>query len=312
MRIKCSFTGLRWVACVLAMTLPGCVALKTFPQAARGGDTVALAVGSADGMARANTTATFVSNSAGNNPVDLTPGIRGIFRLYADKASNVYTSGSNTRFIVDSSGHEPWVTIMVVDLPQGLPIGPGKVHVTTTATYPTIGSHIDNLPIGMEILPGVGAPSDLSYEFGIGASMRGDMSMLEAAPHALVGPAFPQSVSWPTYGAIEVKLFVPTTSGTALEAPALRVVVDDMSVASPSSLSMTYRHDGNQNLTVNLLSPTGKLRYYEARFSIVLLRNLSQTIGFSAVPTVASVRYFDVNGNQVTGPAVSDFVVQLR
>lgn len=297
---------------ILAFALSGCTALKTFPQAARGGDTVALAVGSADGMTRANTTAYFVSDSS-STQYDLTPRIRGIFRLYADKTSSIYNPGSTMdSFVISTSGHEPWVTIMVVDLPQGLPSGPGKVHVTTTATYPTIGSHINNLPISLEILPGTGTPSDLTYEFGVGSSMPGDLTLMEPAPHAQVMPFFPSGTSWPTYGAIEVKMYVPTSAGTALEPPYLRVLVDDMSVLTSSNLNTTYRHDSSQNLTVMLLSPAGKLRYYEPRFSIVLINNSTQVIDFTATPVITSVRYFDINGNAVAGPSISNYAVQLR
>ena len=312
MKTKHSATISGFIACILAMAVSGCISLKTFPQAARGGDTVALSVGSADGMARANTTAAFVSDSAPDAPVNLTPGIRGIFRLYADKASSIYAGGSNTRYVVSTSGHEPWVTIMVVDLPQGLPSGPGEVRVTTTATYPTIGSHINDRPISLEILPGTGVPSNLAYEFGVGSSMPGDLTQVEALPYAQVMPVFPSGTTWPAYGAIEMKLHVPTSAGTALDPPQLRVLVDDMSVSTSSSLNTTYRHDDNQNLTVMLLSPTGKLRYFESRFSIIPLNDENQVISFVGTPTIISVRYFDINGNQVAGPLVSDFVVQLR
>lgn len=312
MKTKYSAAISGFVTCVLAMGISGCISLKTFPQAARGGDTVALAVGSADGMARSNTTAAFVSDAAPSAPVNLTPGIRGIFRLYADKASSIYAVGSTTSYVVNSSGHEPWVTIMVVDLPQGLPSGPGEVRVTTTATFPAIGSHINDRPISLEILPGTGTPSDLAYEFGIGSGMPGDLTQVEAQPYAQVLPVFPSSTSWPVYGAIEMKLHVPTSAGTALDPPQLRVLVDDMSGSTSSSLNTTYRHDGNQNLTVMLLSPTGKLRYFESRFSIVPRNNENQVISFVGTPTIISVRYFDINGNQVAGPAVSDFVVRIH
>jgi hypothetical protein len=300
------------IASILAMTLTGCTGLKTFPQAARGGDTVALAVGSADGMARANTSAIFVSDSAPNTPINLTPGIRGIFRLYADKASSLYTGGSNVHYVIDTSGHEPWVTVMVIDLPQGLPTGSGQVRITTTATYPTIGSHINNRPISLVILPGTGTPSDLPYEFGVGTSMPGDLTQMEALPYAQVMPVFPSGTSWPTYGAIEIKLHVPTSAGTALGPANLRVLVDDMSVSTASYLNTSYRHDSNQDLTVMLLSPLGRLQYYESRFSIVPRDDSNQIISFVGTPTITSVRYFDINGNQVAGPLPLDYVVQLR
>ncbi len=300
------------IASIFVITLSGCIGLKTFPQAARGGDTVALAVGSADGMSRANTTAIFVSDSAPNSPINLTSGIRGIFRLYGDKASSVYTVGSNTHYIIDTSGHEPWVTIMVVDLPPGLPTGSGQVRITSTASYPTIGSHINNRSISLEIIPGTGVSSDLPYEFGVGSSMPGDLTQMEALPYAQVMPIFPSSTSWPTYGAIEIKLHVPTSAGTALGSGNLRVLIDDMSVSTASYPNTSYRHDNNQDLTVMLLSPTGKLQYYEARFSIVPRKDSTTIISFTSTPTIISARYFDINGNQIAGPATSEFLVQLR
>jgi hypothetical protein len=299
-------------AAVFLIVLSGCTALNTFPQAARSGDTVALSVGSPDGMTRANTTAAFFSDSQPGVAYDLTSGIRGVFRLYADKASGLYTNSSNTRSIIDTSGHEPWLTVLVVDLPQSLPIGSGKVHITTTATYPTIGSHINDLPVNLEIIPGTGTTSDLPYEFGLGAQLNGDLTLLETQPYALVAPAFPQSTTWPAYGAIEMKLHVPTSEGTALAPPALRVVVDDMTGKTSSGLSALSRHDNNQDLTVMLMSPTGKLRYYEPRFSIVLVDNENQSIAFSETPVISSVSYFDINGNEVAGPLASSYTVQMR
>jgi hypothetical protein len=306
MKTRYLVTILSWSAIILSLAFSGCTALQTFPQAARAGDTVALGAGSADGMSRANTTAYFVSDS-GSTQYDLTPGIRGIFRLYADKASNMYSAGSTTNYITSTSGHEPWLSVVVIDLPPGLPTGTGKVHVTTTATYPTIGSHINDLPINLEIIPGTGAPSSLSYEFGHGSGMPGDPTQLESLPLAQVMPVFPSSTSWPAYGAVEIKMHVPTTAGTSLTPAQLRVLVDDMSVSTSSNLHAIYHDDSNQDLTVMLLSPIGRLRYFEPRFSIVPLYDQ-----FVGTPTITSVRFFDINGNQVAGPTVSDFVVQLR
>lgn len=293
----------------LMIILGGCTGLKTFPQAARGGDTIALALGSADGMSRANTTATFVSD-ADSRPYDITSGIRGIFRLYADKTSSLYAQGSMSGYIVETSGHEPWVTVMVVDLPQGLPLGPGKVHITTTASYPTIGSHINDLPIDLEILPGTGTTSALAYEFGQGSSMPGNLSLLEPQPHAQVIPSFPQNTNWPNYGAIEMKLHVPTTAGIALPPSALRVAVDDL-ISSPG-LSISYRHDANEDLTINLISAAGGLKYYQPRFSVTPLDNNDVTISFTATPTVISVSYYDSDGNPVAGPPASEYSVEMR
>ena len=298
------------VVSILVLGLSGCTALKTFPQTARAGDTVALAVGSPDGMTRANTTASYESGADPGVFHDITPDIRAIFRLYADKASSLYSVNSSAGFIVSTSGHEPWVTVMVVDLPAGLPAGPGKVHITTSVTYPTIGNHINDMPIDLEILPGVGVASDLSYEFGVGASMGGDLSLLEALPHAQIIPDYPQSTSWPAYGAIEMKLHVPTTEGVALPQAALRVVADDVNFISSSAL--LYKHDSNEDLSVIFMNPVGGLDYFEPRFSIIPLNNDDFTISFAQTPIINSVSYYDINGSLVAGPQVSEFTVQMR
>jgi hypothetical protein len=294
--------------CLSGFGLSGCTALDTHPKYAKVLDTVAFAVGSADDMTRANTTAEYVSDADPFTSYDLTPGIRGIFRLYGDKASSLYAGGSNTSFIVDSSGHEPWITIMAADLPMGLPVGPGKVHITTTATYPTIGSHINNLAINLEILPGTGSSSDLAYEFGVGATMQGNLTLLEAQSHAQVIPDFPQGTAWPNYGAIEMDLNVPTTVGTPL-----RLVADDMQVLSRSGLNMlSTQRDVNQDMTVMFISPKGRLRYYEPRFSIVLIDREFEVDDFTATPTITAVRYFDINGNPASGPQTTNYSVELR
>jgi len=312
MNKKTSNTIISFIAAILVLILSGCTALKTFPQAARGGDTVALAVGSPDGMTRANTTAVFVSDSAPGAPVDITPGIRAIFRLYADEMSDVYNAGNDAQQIVLTSGHEPWVTIMGVDLPVGLPLGPGEVQVTTTATYPTIGSHINNLPIRLEILSGTGTSSDFTYEFGMGQSQIGDLQSLEPVPHAQVTPLFPHGTTWPSYAAVEIKMNVPTTLGTALDQPFLRVVLDNMTVQTGSTPSLIYNHDSSEELTVILVSPDGQLKYFQPRFSIALIDNPFLPVSFIGIPAVTSVKYYDINGNQVSGPMVGDFSVEVR
>ena len=296
------------VAGVFWMALSSCTALKTFPQAARAGDTVSLALGSADGMSRANTTAAFFPDADPSTPYDITSGIRGIFRLYADKASSIYTTGSNAKYIVTTSGHEPWVTVMVVDLPPGLPVGPGKVHITTPASYPTIGSDINDLPVSLEILPGTGVTSDLSYEFGAGGTgLTGDLTLLESQPLAQIVPLFPSTTSWPTYGAIELHLSAPTTLGTVT-----RVVSDDFRTVTPTSTSTVSSRDSNQDTTVILLNPTGRLRYYSPRFSLVIVDPDDTGGTFASTPVINSVQYFDANGNPVAGPPVSDYSVQIR
>jgi len=304
------------IFCMAVLTLNGCTAFNAFPTAARAGDTVALAVGSPDGMSRSNTTATFTSAAAPGDIIDVTPNIRSIFKLYADKTSPQYALNSITKNIVDTSGHEPWITIVALDLPSTntagapLPTGPGTIQFTTTAPYPSIGSHINNFPIGIEILPGGPVPQNpFTYEIGLGASLNGDLKTLEPRPHTVVLPPFVQGTNpYPVYGAIEMKLVIPTSVGISLKDRGIQVVLDNMAMVSASKSTLTSSLSNGQDLSVLLVSASGTMQYYEPRFSIVLNAGNS----FLAPPTITSVRYFDANGNETTGPAVSDYALEVR
>jgi len=74
----------------------GCVALQPFPTAARAGDTITLAVGSADGMTDSNTTVEFFA--PGVDP-DIGPGtlipIRSVIKLLPDKASHLWLASGD-------------------------------------------------------------------------------------------------------------------------------------------------------------------------------------------------------------------------
>ena len=303
----------------------GCTALQTFPQVARPGDTVALAIGSPDGMNKSNTTASYIPDADPSNPIDLTSNIRSIFKLYADKTSIVYEKsdpgqpwrGLFTDLITSGSGHEPWLTVMVVDLPGSMPAGTGRVEVRTTATYPPlVSSHINDLEtdgfrIDLEILDpvtaGVGSPNPFEYQRGQSVTASGDLTTLEPLPHALVRPPFqfgnPQG--WPDYGAVSLK--VTLSADQPLTEQLVRLVVDDMTLRTESNRSVLSALKGNE-LTVMLISPTGALKYYEPRFSIVLRSDVT----FTNVPVITQVQYYDLDGNPAVGPSVSNYTVVLN
>ncbi len=285
----------------------GCTALQPFPNAARSGDTVALALGSALNMTRDNTSATFTSNTDGI-PIDITSNIRSIFKLYADKASKIHEFGSMTASLVESSKHSPWVTVAVIDLPEDLAIGNGTIHFNTTARYPDIGSHINDIDLSLEILPGTGSSNSFEYEFGIGAQQTGDLTLLEPQTRAVFGPAFPSvDCPCPDYAAIEIKASIATSAGT-IPLNFSRIVSEDMNVSTGSAKNMLYgvSADG-QLLTVTFLSQEAKLKYYEAQFSVIP----HSSISFNGTPTINSVKYYDSNGNEIAGP-VSDYTVTIK
>ena len=315
-----------YVLPLITTTLCGCTAYKVFPYEARGGDTITLAVGSPDNMSRANTSATFISASDPENPVNLTPNIRSIFKLYADKASHVYdTPGLFTGEIVRTSGHMPWISIIAIDLPTALPLGQSKIEISTTATYPTIGSNINDLtantqtlvdeghiepPIALNILPGTGAPMEFPYEFGLGWFYTGDLTWLEPQTNVQISPPFQTDnpSGWPTYGAVEIRLALDTD--VALTDSLYRIIADEMSFYTKSQRSIVTGINDNE-LTVMFISPQGLLQYYEPRFAVVL----DSGVHFSNVPypaSISSIKYYDINGNLASGPLSNQYSVSIN
>lgn len=287
------------------LVINGCTALQPFPNVARAGDTLTLAVGSPLDMTRANTTATFTSDIDGV-PIDITPNIRSVFKLYADPASKVYETTAVTDDLVFSSNHSPWITIVAVDLPQGLQVGTGIVEINTTATYPNVSTHINDLDLPVEIIAGTGSPNSFTYEFGVGSQLVGDLTSLESQPIAVFGPTIPSvACPCPDYAAIEVTATIPTSLGS-LNQNFVKVIPEDLTVATISGRNFIQGING-QDLTVIFTSNTEKLKYYEAQFTVAL----HSTFSFTGTPTINSVRYFDINGNEVSGP-VADYSVSVK
>jgi len=307
-----SVTARAFLLCFFAIViLSGCTAVNSLPTAARAGDTVTFAVGSPDNMTKTNTTAVYLPNAGGSVPLT----IKSIVRLYPDPTSQSVADPNNAYWMItNTSGHQPWVSIVVIDLPtSGLPVGGGVVRFTTTARYPTIADTVNNVPIALEILPGTGSPHPLKYNIGIGATMNGQLRNIEASHNVSVYPAFYSSNSYPTYGAIEITLQF-AADGTPPSS--YQLIPEDISPYTGSERKVIQKVAGD-TLTVSYASPTGQLAYYEPRFSIVPLpaRALSQAVPGtmpSAPPTVQSVRYFDIDGVLVAGPSTGDYVVEMN
>lgn len=301
---------------LLVSIMTGCVAYNALPIAARPGDTVALAIGSADGITEANTTVTY--SPAGGGSVSLTD--FSIFKLYPDKTSPTVANPGNSYWqLTTSSGHEPWLTIMAINLPTGIPVGNGFINISTTADYPTISSHVNDVPIALEILPedsGVGAtgsPHPLEYSIGLGDSKIGNLSTLERAHQVIVKPPFSESAVWPSYGAIELTLRFAADGAPPAN---FQLVPDDIALFTGSDRNIIHRVSGDE-LIVSYISPTGLLSYYEPRFSVVPLQ--ARAISApppasmpSAPPTVESVVYYDIDGAIVDGPDATQYSVLME
>lgn len=304
--------------CILLLLSAGCTALNTFPTAARPGETVALAVGSPDNLTIANVNSViFQPISPPGSTVDLTSNVRSIFKLYADKTSIVYENpGVSASQIVRTSMHEPWLTVMAIDLPEGLAPGIGEIIINTNenVTYPTIGNHINDRTITLEILPepdpanpSLTTANDFEYEFGKCCSLLGDLSYLEARPHALVKSQYsesPPAVS--SYAAIEMKVDFTGTTDLPISDDNVKVVVDDMTVYT-NSKRQVITSVNNEVLTVILMSMSDSIKPYEMRFAVALEEPL---IFSGPLPAIASIKYYDSNGTEQTGATA--YSVDLR
>ncbi len=294
------YTCVTWAVAALAVTLSGCTTVQTFPDKARAGDTITLSVGSADGMTRLNTTISY--NSDAGSSVDLTPNIRAITKIYPDKTSEAWLFDDQLLGNIPTySNHGPWETVVVIDLPASMPVGTGNIQVTTAATYPTAALSVNSIPISLEILDGVGAPNPFNYRVTGSTDFTGNLSSLEPLPQAVIRT--PVGASAPDYGAIE--LVVRATikkndgSGTGTPTSDIRIVVDDMGSTNLSSQLQSSWVKNNKLITVNFISPTGLMKYYESRFSIVLKPG---NIFADPQPSIISATYYDINGNVTTGP----------
>jgi len=284
--------------------LQGCVAVQSFPTVARAGDTVTLALGSSDQINVSDTIVTYTPD--GGSSVDVTANIRSIFKIYPDKLSPTW-SFSTAAGIPTTGGHGAALDVMVLDLPTSLQSGTGIINIQNNATYPVYSNVPSDVDIAIEILPGVGSPSTFEYLL-FGETTTGDFTSLEAAPHYRIKPDFDPATATvftpSTFAAVELIISgtlnaAATTDNAISVTNSLRVIVDDMSTSLNNQKQVSWARDGG-NITINYISPTGNMPYYETSVAVFFT---GTNYAFTATPSV-SIRYFDIDGYEVTGPPV--------
>jgi len=96
---------------IVSVVFSGCTMVSPFPLVARSGDTITLAVGSADGMNKSNTTVEFT----GSDGIPINIPERQILKIYPDKTSRpwLYSDGgqSNINIPLTYPSHGPWEMI---------------------------------------------------------------------------------------------------------------------------------------------------------------------------------------------------------
>ncbi len=308
--LRCIYVAL------LLVVLQSCVAIQSFPTVARSGDTVTLAVGSPDGMTKGNTTAEFVSNDPAF-PASVNLEIRSIFKLRPDNTSQIGTFNSAVSVISSFSSHGPWLSVIVIDLPPGLPLGAGVINVTTEGVY-KLDPDVNTVPIGIEILEGTGAPATFAYDDGFIGIQPGALSALEPLQQVVIRPPFAENSAFPYggIGAVEFKVNVAMrqiSDGSPVTDLNVRVVADDMPFRNGKShVTTDWFRDGDE-ITVIFLSSTGDMSYFQTRFSVVMSNHPNFEYVQSPVPAITSVKFYDVDGELLTGmPGISDYSITLE
>jgi len=290
---------------ILAAQLIGCAAVQPFPHTGRAGDTITLALGSAEDVTAGNTTVTYTPDADPSGPVDLTPGITAVFNLYPDPKSRVWHDVGYVQALRGMSGHDVWVTVMALDLPPGIPPGTGMITVDSAGVFPVGFTSINEVAIDFEVLPGAGSANPLRYATLNQNIRNGDLSELTALPHALFRPDL-TGLSGSLFGAVEVVVDAQIVNGTGTPAPDNQVAL--VSEFQNNGYTRRYVHQSwsrtNDALTVNLVAPNG-MGPERARFAIVALPGAA----FTGPPVVVSTRFFDLDGNEVPGPV---FDVSLK
>ncbi len=303
-----------WALMFSAIILSGCSAYNPMPIAARAGDTITLGVGSPSGMTAANTSVVFYPDAPEAEDVDLTSNIRSVFKIYPDPTS--HTVSNNTGFywtqLHHGVGHQPWMNVIAIDLPStGLPEGTGVIRVTTDAIYPPPGNgpiDINDVSIDFEVLPGQGQNHPLKYDYNFTANLK----TLEPSHQIKIEPNYTIGLEGADYGAIELELQFETG-----ELPAeFHLISEDVTQKTGSMRNVIWSVE-DDTLLVMYISPVGTLQYYEPRFSIIPLpaQPLSDDVPNtmpSTVPELTSVRYYNVDGDIISGPLETDYTITME
>jgi len=292
------------ISFMLMMLLGGCVAVQPFPNAARSGDTVTLAVGSADGMNEANTVVEFYPDPVGDPSNFTTIPVREIIKIYPDKTSQTWLS--DTAVIPRRSSHGPWLSIVVADLPA-LPVGTGGVMRVSTngqVLYPRFAATPNGTDIPMTILSGTGTPNDFYFRDSDSTDpITGNLGKLGSLFQVIVKPEVPaegqaEDVS---FGAIEMSVTIPIAElggGVVLD-EGIAVVLDDQPQNTLNQTNLIWKRSGDV-FDIMLISPKG-MYGHEARVSVVP-RWPEYLYGVNGTPVLNSITYYNLNGDLHTGP----------
>jgi hypothetical protein len=276
------------------LVIQGCASVNTFPGIARAGDTVTIMVGGSE-KANANTVSVTLTDANSISWDIKSLGlIRSVFNVRPDgRSKGLHYSGFLASALPWTEGHEPVQTLVVLDLPPGLPIGPATFQITTADDNSAALTEPFN--VTMEIVPGTGTADSISRQ-DFSGSFPANFKDLEPAPHAKV-----------TFSAL---------GGGNMEVGAISLVIDfdeavvnpgDISVYMPESFArfgsdpfgenqrmVSWRQDGQQ-LFVNIIAPNA----IDTTYLLLYLVHPSGLTGTPSFSVVGST-FYDIDGNAIS------------
>jgi hypothetical protein len=324
-------TMIKSLALLLAFIyLEGCVAVQSFPTAARAGDTVTLAIGSLEGANKNNLTVFFESDSNPGVQVDITSSLRSVFNLYPDKTSSANLKVSSTTgpsYLTSWSGHGMWLTVVALDLPRTLLTGTGKITVIPdlTVTPANNAKKVEDVPIAIDILPEVnlGDAQPALFEYfdnDFTPESVGLLTELEPMKQILIrsprgGGIYPspsQRVSAAVY-VINIPMVNLLVPGIPAPTSALSIIKDDnyfdygqsagpdgSNITVAAQTQMFWKKEGD-TITVSFISHTNKLDSNLIRFSIVPSSPTYFDFTGTGQSQIISSTFYDENGQLMTG-----------
>lgn len=306
-----------FVTCVL-VAIQGCVAIQSFPTAARSGETITVAIGSQDGLTKDNIQLLFYPQGI-STPIDLTPNIRSVLKIFPDKTSRAWINNMSTQLMNGFVGHGARQNILVIDLPQ-LPTGMGYLNVSfepgVIKPNPSAIQDAEGFDIGIEILTGTSANNTFDYMMNPGNQAVGNLSILEPMPQVVMrydfSPGYYNFQSGAKLSAAEYKIKVPiSTDASTLTAEDIVVVFDERANYGNKQIQTSWSNEGDV-VTVNIDMPAN-LNLFEAtlRFSILIdSSNNGYQIDKTGTPVLISHRLFDKHGQEITPQYIPEVIFQ--
>lgn len=303
---------LKWSYLILVsqIVLVGCTGINSLPHIARGGDTVMLAIGTAEGLSEDNISVLYTSESGVT--VNLTPNVHALFKLYADPTSEAAIEQS---YVIRSyASHEPWMWTMAVNLPKTMPLGKGHINVTcnpkSSCSFPNFFPHVNDVDMALEILSNDGDANPFKYRGSFGFDVVANPEFLKPRQQINVTPIANGNSSSTKFGAVEISISVPTmmSNGGIVGDEFYYVLLENLVPLTRSQRDVMWKRSGN-DLMIYMSSPNG-LAYTETRMSIILASPalVSSTAPkgvFTASPLLTSIKYYALDGNLISAGAPS-------